>query len=270
MPPEGSAAHKELPTLVPGFEASDFARESEVQRHAASEKAEPTIEQARRLHAAGDHERALFLLARLLELEPLHSEVEELLAECRVALERDCLAAIGSETAVLVPGVSTEDLKSFALDSVSGFLVSLIDGTATAGDLLDVAGLPRLLALRHLRNLMDRGIICVGSGEMRASKHDRPSLPAWYGALEVKEDASVESGAPPWRMSTPTLDAVPVLLVPPEELEALDLDPRARALLTHIDEKATVEEILLSTRAGLVEGIGLFERLAESGIVAFA
>lgn len=54
------------------------------------------------------------------------------------------------------------------------------------------------------------------------------------------------------------------------EFDAFDLDPRARTLLDHVDEKATVEEILVATNAGIVEGLGLFERLAESGIVAFA
>jgi hypothetical protein len=155
----------ERTTVIPEFDPEDFARDSEItQRAALATGGEPTIDRARRLHRGGEHEDALFLLAHLLELAPLHPEATALSNECRQALERQCLSAIGRESAVLVPAVSAEELRSFALDHVSGFLLSLMDGSTSIESILDVSGLPRLLALRHLRSLLDRGIVVAASG----------------------------------------------------------------------------------------------------------
>ena len=114
-------------------------------------------------HLAGEHEEALFLLTRLLELAPLHPEGSRLASDCRQALERDCLSALGSESAILVVAVSPQELKSFTLDNVSGFLLSVMDGATDVETIVDISGLPRLLALRHLRSLLDRGIVAVAS-----------------------------------------------------------------------------------------------------------
>jgi predicted transcriptional regulator len=74
------------------------------------------------------------------------------------------LSVIGRESAMLVPAVSAEELRSFSLDNVSGFLLSLMDGSTSIESILDLSGLPRLLALRHLRSLLERGIVVVASG----------------------------------------------------------------------------------------------------------
>lgn len=167
--PPGRAASPEAdgderPTLVPAFDPEAFARDSEIKQRAASiEGGEATIDHARRLHLDGQHEQALFLLAALLELAPLHPEATTLSIACREALEGECLSFVGSESAVLVAAVSPEELKRFALDNVSGFLVSLMDGATNVETLLDISSLPRLLALRHLRSLLERGIIAVAS-----------------------------------------------------------------------------------------------------------
>ena len=163
---EGSTdTEEERPTVVPEFDPEDFARDSEIkQRAALGEGGEPTIDRARRLHLNGQHEDALFLLAHLLELAPLHPVATELSNECRQALERQCISAIGSESAILVVAVSAEELKRFALDHVSAFLLSRMDGTTNVESILDISGLPRLLALRHLRSLLERGIVVVASG----------------------------------------------------------------------------------------------------------
>jgi hypothetical protein len=137
------------------------------QRAAQAGAGEPTLEQARRLHLDGQDEDALFLLARLLDLTPQHPEAIRLSGECRAALERQCMSAIGSESTILVAAVSTEEVKRYALDHVSGFLLSLLDGDTPVENVLDISGMPRLLVLRHLRDLLERGIIVVGSGLRR-------------------------------------------------------------------------------------------------------
>lgn len=149
---------------MPEFDPEAFARDSETkQRAAVAEGGEPTIDQARRHHLAGEHEEALFLLTRLLELAPLHPEGSTLASECRQALERECLSAVGSESSVLVVAVSPEELKRFTLDNVSGFLLSVMDGATDVETILDISGLPRLLALRHIRGLLERGVVVVAS-----------------------------------------------------------------------------------------------------------
>ena len=91
--PPGRAASPEAdgderPTLVPAFDPEAFARDSEIKQRAASiEGGEATIDHARRLHLDGQHEQALFLLAALLELAPLHPEATTLSIACREALE---------------------------------------------------------------------------------------------------------------------------------------------------------------------------------------
>jgi hypothetical protein len=162
-PPPGGGDERATP--VPDFDPEAFARDSEMrQRVAPVAGAEATIDQARRLHLDGEHEQALFLLAHLLELAPLHPDAGRLAADCRAALEQQCLAAIGSESAILVVAVTPEELKTFSLDHVSGFVLSLTDGATDVGTVLDISGLPRLLALRHLRSLLERGLLAIASG----------------------------------------------------------------------------------------------------------
>ena len=165
-PAEGSTdTDEERTTVVPEFDPEAFARDTEIRQRAASVVGgEPTIDRARRLHLDGKHEDALFLLVHLLELAPLHPEATELSNQCRQALERQCVSAVGSESSVLVAAVSAEELKRFALDNVSAFLLSRMDGTTNVESILDISGLPRLLALRHLRSLLERGLVVVASG----------------------------------------------------------------------------------------------------------
>jgi len=80
------------------------------------------------------------------------------------ALEREYLSSVGSASAILVVAVSPEELKTLALDNVSGFLLSLMDGATDVETILDISGLPRLLALRHLRSLLERGVVVIASG----------------------------------------------------------------------------------------------------------
>lgn len=69
----------ERPTLVPEFDLEAFARDSEIQQRSALPlEGEASIDQARRCHGEGDHEQALFLLARVTELAPQSSRRDEL------------------------------------------------------------------------------------------------------------------------------------------------------------------------------------------------
>jgi hypothetical protein len=170
------AQSSEHPTLIPAFDPEAFARDSEIkQRAALTVGGEPTIARARQLHAEGEHERALFLLAGLLDLAPLHPEATKLSSECGEALERECLSCVGSDSAVLVAALSPDELKRFGLDKASSLLVSLVNGTSSVKSILDVSGLPRLLALRHLRKLIERGLVVVAFVRGQGAFEARPT-----------------------------------------------------------------------------------------------
>ena len=256
----------ERPTLVPEFDPKAFAHDSEVrQRAVAALEGEANVDQARRCHRDGDHEQALFLLTPLLEHAPLHPEAMRLSLECRAALERECLAAIGSESTLLTVAITTDEVKRFALDPESGFLLSLMDGSLTVGAILDVSGLPRLHALRHLRNLLDRGIVSVASG------HRRPRAPVSAPSLTDREPPVDDDGITIESVIAPSsvhLDAVPVLLVARDSLDVLGVDAPAWRLLSLADDARTVRQILTLAKMDVNEGMALFERLARVGIVA--
>jgi hypothetical protein len=164
-PAAESDPDSDRPTVVPEFDPEAFARDSELKMRSAPPTAgQSTIGDAKRLLEAGDPEQALFLLARLLQHSPFHTEASALSQECRGVLERECLSAIGSTSAVLVVAVRPDELKQFALDAASGFLLSLMDGATNVETMLDLCGLPRLLALRHLRGLVSRGIVRIAAG----------------------------------------------------------------------------------------------------------
>jgi hypothetical protein len=264
-PPRGIASseadEQDRSTLVPDFDPHAFARDSEKRQRTAAQSAEPTMDEIRRLQGEGDHEGALFLLTQFLEHSPQHALATIMAAECRAALERDCLTAVGSETAVLALAVGDEELKTFALDATSGFLVSLMDGTTTVEDMLDIAGVPRLLALRHLRNLVERGIVVLASKRPVSGRKKRDTGRA------ADDEAVVE--ILPAETGPPSLESIPVLLLTADELGALDLQPSARTLLACIDEGMTVGEILAQAGFDVVDGIAILEQLAQDDVVVF-
>jgi hypothetical protein len=153
------------PTIVPAFDPEDFARESESRPRVVPVEVdgESTLAKAHWLHVEGKHDAALLLLAPLLECAPLHPEAIPLANECREAIER-LRAAIDWDRAVLIVAVPVDELKRHALDSVTGFLLSLLDGATDVETLLDISGLPRSLVVGHLRSLLERGIIARRSG----------------------------------------------------------------------------------------------------------
>jgi hypothetical protein len=162
--PAGKFAPGERSTPIPEFDVEAFAREADARQGAGPLRDGEILEQAHRLHLDGSNEQALSLLAHLLRREVQHPVAVRLSVACRDALERECLLAIGSESTMLIVGISTEEVKGFSLDHVSGFLLSLLDGETPVEAILDIAGMPRLVVLRHLRDMLECGIVVVASG----------------------------------------------------------------------------------------------------------
>ena len=73
--------------------------------------------------------------------------------------EADYERRLGSLTAVPTLRLRPEEYRGLSLDPSAGFLVANMDGICTLEMLLDVAGMPRVEALRILVGLMEEHII---------------------------------------------------------------------------------------------------------------
>ncbi len=126
------------------------------------------VDQARALHRDGKDDEALALIDGILALLPAHPGALALAEVCRRGLEEERLTEIGHESDVLEVVAQREDLMRAKLDSVSGFIVSLIDGRSTVEEVLDIAPLPRHAALEVLKDLISKGILAVTRCARRA------------------------------------------------------------------------------------------------------
>jgi hypothetical protein len=180
--------------------------------------------------------------------------------------------------------VTNARLKGFALDHRAGFLLSFLDGVTRVEDVLDICGMPRLEALRGLRELLARGIVSRLSDFRRlatlppgpdAGPKDEPSVEAKPAEDDPAEDRpndtpdAPESGVQPLLLSIPSLDSVPVLLAPREKLELRRFTSEVRVLVSLVDDASTVWQILDRAKVDVVEGMGVFEQLADDGVIAF-
>jgi hypothetical protein len=70
-------------------------------------------------------------------------------------------ARIGPMDQVASVAVPPEQITWLSLDHRAGFLLSLIDGTLTIEELLDVSGMSRLDALRIMYTLVQQNVITL-------------------------------------------------------------------------------------------------------------
>jgi hypothetical protein len=58
--------------------------------------------------------------------------------------------------------VPSDQIRWLSLDHRAGFVLSLIDGSSTVEELLDISGMNRLDALRILYTLYDQRVVALG------------------------------------------------------------------------------------------------------------
>jgi hypothetical protein len=68
------------------------------------------------------------------------------------------LGALSQRVRVAVPG---DQIRWLSLDHRAGFMLSLVDGSCTVEELLDISGMNRLDALRILFTLYDQRVIAL-------------------------------------------------------------------------------------------------------------
>lgn len=113
-------------------------------------------------YAMGDFTGALVVAEGLLEINADDIDAQRYAQSCRDVLTQMYSARLGAlsqRVRVAVPG---DQIRWLSLDHRAGFVLSLIDGSSTVEELLDISGMNRLDALRILYTLFDQRVIALG------------------------------------------------------------------------------------------------------------
>lgn len=117
------------------------------------------VDLAQRLHATGEHARALQIVEGLLERYHTTPALEALLDATQRALEPSLLKRLGPPDAIPRPRPPEGDLSGLDLDPRAAFLFTRIDGMMSIEDILDVSGMSRFETARLLTRLRDLGLL---------------------------------------------------------------------------------------------------------------
>jgi hypothetical protein len=123
---------------------------------------EAEITEMKDRYAMGDFTGALVVAEGMLEMNPDDIDAQRYAQSCRDVLTQMYSARLGAlsqRVRVAVPG---DQIRWLSLDHRAGFVLSLIDGSSTVEELLDISGMNRLDALRIIYTLFDQRVIALG------------------------------------------------------------------------------------------------------------
>ena len=112
-------------------------------------------------YAMGDFTGALIVAEGMLETNADDIDAQRYAQSCRDVLTQMYAARLGAlnqRVRVAVPG---DQIRWLSLDHRAGFVLSLIDGSSTVEELLDISGMNRLDALRIIYTLFDQRVIAL-------------------------------------------------------------------------------------------------------------
>ena len=113
-------------------------------------------------YAMGDFTGALVVAEGLLEMNADDIDAQRYAQSCRDVLTQMYSARLGALTQRVRVAVPGDQIRWLSLDHRAGFVLSLIDGSSTVEELLDISGMNRLDALRILYTLFDQRVIALG------------------------------------------------------------------------------------------------------------
>jgi len=113
-------------------------------------------------YAMGDFTGALVVAESMLEVDPEDIDAQRYAQSCRDVLTQMYTARLGALTQHVRVAVPGDQIRWLSLDHRSGFVLSLIDGSSTVEELLDISGMNRLDALRIIYTLFDQRVIALG------------------------------------------------------------------------------------------------------------
>lgn len=110
-------------------------------------------------YATGNFSGALEVSEALLRVDPGDLEAQRFVTSCRDVLTQMLLSRIGSTNQYVRVALGPEELRWLNLDHRAGFFLSLVDGTLTIDELLDVSGMAKLESLRILSTLLEQRVL---------------------------------------------------------------------------------------------------------------
>jgi hypothetical protein len=129
-------------------------------RRVATPSSDPLVE-LRERYALGDFSGALEAAEAILQSQPTHADAQRYAESCRGVLEQMYVAKLGALDQVPVVAVPVEQLRWLTLDHRAGFLLSHIDGVSSLEEILDVSGMPRIVAMKIIHDLMQQKVIVL-------------------------------------------------------------------------------------------------------------
>jgi hypothetical protein len=121
------------------------------------------IERARQENREGRYPRAVVAVDLALDENPESAVVQKLIHTNRELFLEIYANYLGDMRAVPGLAMPMSAIPVNDLDHRAAFLLSRVDGVLSLEDVLDVAGMARLEAFRHLSRLMLRGILEIRS-----------------------------------------------------------------------------------------------------------
>lgn len=112
-------------------------------------------------YAMGDFTGALVVAEGMLEVNADDIDAQRYAQSCRDVLTQMYAARLGALTQRVRVAVPGDQIRWLSLDHRAGFVLSLIDGSSTVEELLDISGMNRLDALRILYTLFDQRVIAL-------------------------------------------------------------------------------------------------------------
>ncbi|MFO0551924.1 MAG: hypothetical protein U0271_26295 [Polyangiaceae bacterium] len=124
---------------------------------------DPKIAALRIRFEKGDYAGVLMRAEALLDERPDDTTVREYIHEAQIQLKQMYLEKLGNADIVLRVAMQLNEIQGLSIDNRAGFVISLIDGVATIGDVIDMSGMPELDVLRMLYELREHGVVVVDS-----------------------------------------------------------------------------------------------------------
>jgi tetratricopeptide (TPR) repeat protein len=119
------------------------------------------IADAQRLLEDGDLDAALDLFEAVGRRDPARLDVQSWIEHARSQLVKRYRERLGDLRAVPRQCIRARDVLQFNLPAHAGFLLSLVDGETSVGDLMSLSGMDPFEALRVLHGLLEAGIVSV-------------------------------------------------------------------------------------------------------------
>jgi hypothetical protein len=111
------------------------------------------------LFDARNYSSALVLAESVLLTDADHVQAKRCAETCREVLTEKYLSNLGGRSSIPRVTMGAEEMRWLSLDHRAGFLLSIIDGSMSIEEVLDVSSMPELDALRIMFELRMQDVI---------------------------------------------------------------------------------------------------------------